>query len=1127
MSLVTTVVNITGVDDKDARLVPEAPIERTFVETRSSRELFEEYARSYPEVLQQWGITDYVRNPNGSGDFAGVWVHPYPDDIWDYWVNYRFREAGVREYIGPDNVDYIPNPSRPFFSKNMPYEGDPVYSRELIYLWDFIHNPEAVMARFASASARFNRRLEFPVYTDNAGSVSSDEDIMPPYLPDATFPRSFAKQYPWAAWELEFNLGEAQVQGDVEVALHATRAQLQRYVRAHGRDLVTSERDTDAYRFEPHDATSSLGKVMRPLYPIREASLYRSYFGVPYAPLVVRNLSPFNTNGWIFFYRQAVRYSSDMYFPKSKLWDAFKEANRLLHGNKNMSVDYAVSIALPRQHRVLWLGFDPLALPQDVTLEIPAKGVDTKEASEIQLLRELVDRARRRQDIYELATTPDGPLMERKPYKVVTIQVYELEPQVRQLVSFEQQAAWTLTVPPILSTSRPSRLEYFSTDATIIWHTGASNKRISIMFDGEDVASAHQIRVTASKRGETFVEAKITRVLRSDERPYRVRYRFDLSWLDIAIKAFDIDHARANAPFDVGAELSRLGATEADCRWLQITNPIMYAYVGEPRRVEAYFVDKWKRFKDLEAWNVNARNGFVLPIDFTRPVVLVREKGRVYVLVLKLREVLIRVPHFGEEAHIVVAYDAQSDYVTWQRPSGVNVAEMNIVVVSPRQLGKYIAEIRRKGKTGEPDYVVPFVVELVWDTPIPYGYIQRSTRGDWSQDNPAVAHRIMVRPTTDVQLLYNLRVDYKGAFFEAMIEAWAQNYMIDLRNYAQCFPYVIDYCRHMEALAGALNATVVSTLSDEFRLMLPLYMAEPLLLLDVRDAKPNVEYAYVVFDPLASYWINVVAFEHAPVPDGWLPPVHRALTTLYEKVQRVFPRVSIELQERGRITRRAVSDDVQAVYDRREDIRRELTALRQEWLMAPSRIANTIRSFEVDFEETAAKFRRRWFGEIAERVVIDNSVVVDRELQLVRAYTRFVGQVLVACLNVDVSKPTQDSVAATRIVAFLHTSHADSLAYKDAFVSVWPQIAQQFSYLRYGVYAAAAVGDDVNNLLVAAQADGYPLNGDYVLYKFLWFIINYNFIAIARDAKEKILVFVNYKLDVLMKQKMLLLNDNY
>lgn len=1127
MSLVTTVANVAV--EQDARLVPEAPTRHVYNETRSSRELFEEYARSHADTLEEWGITsdNYIRKPNGKGDFEGVWQPPYPLDIWDYWVNYRFFGATTRRYISKDDARYIPHPDDLSLEAQMhePAEGVTVYQRHLEYLWDFIYNPEVIMSRFELDAPDANRRRAFPVYLDNAGTRSDDGDIMPPYLPDATFPRAFSDLYPWAAWELEMPMESAQLQGDVLVPLQATRAQRQTYTRAHGKDKSVGEQNSDAYRFLPYDATEQLGKSVRPLYPIEKAALYRGYYAVPYSPLVMRDLSPFNSNGWIFCYRQAVRYSSDVYFPKNKLWDAFKEANRMLHKTPNMSIDYAVALALPRQRRAIWPTLNLSDFPVDTTFEIPADAVNTNAAIEMQLLRDISHRGRSLQDIYELATRVSGPVMERTPYKIITVQVYELEPLPRYLISFGSTLSWVLTVPPLLSVTDPLKLEYFTTDATIIWHTGVDEQQLTIMFDGEDVASSHQIRVIAAKRGESLLEAKVTRITRANLEPYRVVYSFELAWFALRLKTFELDHGLAGSMMDIDEELPGDGVYD----WRQMANSVMYTYSDSPLAIERYISATWPRFDVDTRWTRAATQNFTVQVDFTQPVVMVRDtknNGDFYIFIFKLSPVQHRVLYFGAQVKLVVRYDDEHHEMRWARPMGETDDQLTITVVSPRQLGRYTAEIRRRGRSGRPDYVVPFDVELVWESRIPLGYIQRSQYADWHLDNPAVEIKYVARETTDIQVVRSLRAEAcESVFFRAMIRAWAFNYFLDLENYARCFPYVLKYCELMDKLSQLMDVSVVSVLDGNVKEFLPEYMSEPVLQLRLyaqNSEATNASVAYVVFDPLYGKWINVFALEHKEVDDSWLSRGHDHLEGLYTQIKSVFPHVSIELEERRRRSVRKPSLRWEAVRERQEKVTREFEKMRASHRLLSNSLGTSMQSTQHQLETSARTFSSQTIGEISQRLTVELMEDFDREVENMRLYARFVSMVVTACLSHRFDVNMTWTVTGVTVLVVLGKN-------VPGFAESWPTFIKTFGLQRLNVFSCAALRNKDGSLylLEEMRADNYPMNSKYVVFKFLRFVCMHDLVAIDEAVKKVVVATCNRQLDVLQKSKMTVLSENY
>lgn len=1122
MSLVTTVANVAA--DSDARLVPEAATRHTFIESRSSRELYEEYARKYPEKLEQYGITSYKRAPNGQGDFAGVWVPPFPIDIWDYWINYRFVNANTREYISWNDYRYIPNPAETSIASqiNRPAEGRPVYNEQLSYLWDFVYNPEVVLSRFSSEVAAFTRRRPFPYYLDDSGKRSDDGDIMPAYLPDACFPHDFAEIYPWAAWEEAVEMNSAQIQGDVYVPLVATRAQRQTFMRAHGGNKSTKKTDASAYAFTPHEDNDVLSKVVRPLYPIERATLYRGYFAVPYSPLVLRDLHPFKSNGWLFCYRQAVRYSSDIYFPKSKLWGAFKEANRLLHSTPGMSVDYAVATALPKQRQTIWPRLDLSTLDIGAILAIPADKENTTAAADMRLLRDITHRGRTVQDVYELATRASGVVMESVPYRIITVQVYESKPPERYAVDFGAQVSWVLSIPPLLSITAPATLEYFSTDATIVWHAGSDEQQLAIMFDGQDVASSHQIRVTAAVEGESLVEAKITRALRTTGEPIGVRYVFKLAWLQLVVSVRDFDHGDAGKSLKAGKMLVSTLNDDAPYVWRQQAESFLYAHANRRELAERHIVNTWPLFSMGRNDQVTRRADFAISVDFARPVILVRDvtnKGYLYLFVLRLKPVLMLVSRFGERVRLAVTYDSLRNGIVWTRPKGATSSDLVVTVVSPRQLGEYRAEVRALGRVGLPDYVVPFLIEFDWRLPIPFDYIQRSAPGNWHYDNPAVLRKPYRIDSMGVQMVYDLREVYDGPFYLATVAAWARKYYIDVENYASCFSVLLSYCKHMDELAESTGAAIVTELVPELRQFLPAHLSEPLLELPLKaenSDSPYSPYSYVVFDALTGEWINILAPLHKRINADWTTT---GTENLRARIKALFPLVSIEFEEREQQASQDVPPAWLRVKQRHDDVRRgieELRALRVNF-------AQEIAKLESDFlaqTNAAQKELQTWYAvHLTQELAIDPAASYDSALDELRAYARFVSAVLCECIRYDSGDYVVPAIEMLQSI----------LRRSGNYPPVWQSIRETFELQTYGAFMSTTIAapDDSTSLLEQMRADNYPLDSWYVLFKFLYFVCEHRMVPVEEQTRNELMDVCAAGIANLNLEKIPILSENY
>lgn len=1028
MAVPLSVPNVTSLDDE--RVVPPSNTIYVSREVLSSRELFEKYKQRHPDILAKWNIdeSNYVRKPQGTGDYEGLWEPPYPNDIWDYWVNYRFSPGADRLYVPSTSPRYIPNIRNiePFIEPFVP--GGYVYNPNLLYLWDFIYNPETLTGRRFGSTRMPSRRREFPTYKED-GSISDESPIIPPYLPDATFPPEMEETYPWAAWEISIDFSVAQMQGDLRVPMHAVRALSQRLIRAHGASKLIKEKSSDAYRFTPHDSTETLGRVVRPLYPIQTATLYPGYYAVPYSPLVLRDVKPFTSNGWILCYRQALRYATSAFFPKNRLWPAFIRAARLYYGKEDlrMTVDYATLKAMPQEARQIWSNFDLRLFEPPMVTPIPTEKEGTQEAEDFIAVRNALEQALRNRDIYELATTVEGPLMEREPFLVITVQVRESQPALRQIVNFDAAGRFIITVPPLLSVERPLELDYYRTDQALSWRVKSQDVAPTIRFDVADVASAHQIEVQADRYGELEIFCDVIHTLNKSVQAFATQYNFKLSWLKFNSAVLFLDHGKLNLPLDVRDSVDYRSRNYAVS---QISNDVLFSYADDDAYTTTYIADTWPLHEISSSWNEMAREELVLSVDFTRPVVLLRDldsRGNFYLLVIKLLPVKIEIVSFGEQVSLQLKYERSGNYVTWKNPQQqtLSVGETALLkfhAVLPRHLGVYTAEIRQQGATGMPEYVVPFSVELKWTTNVPYAYIQRFSRiefeqmGSWAASNPAISYERIKTIDRDFYAVCDLRSAYKGVFFRKMINAWAYNYLVDLENYAQCFPYVLEYCKCMDELVDGINrertreVRIIDRMDANIRQFLPNYLSEPILnlLLRATDADgADGHFAYVIFDPLHGRWINVMALYPyaAPVNPSWLPRVTSWSTGLYERIQRVFPRIAAELQFKQLDQERAVSEvpterwqDIRADYD---DSRDKVDSLYREMNEFSNNLAVQVRDKRKALEAEHDSFTRQAVNLIRRRIIVENSAELEKRIRAVDNYIRFVASVVTSCIRVD------------------------------------------------------------------------------------------------------------------------------
>ncbi len=1030
MAVPLSVPNTSSLEE--SQIVPQVETVYLVKETKSSRELFEEFRDAYPEILRQWGINEdnYIRTPNGTGEYEGLWVAPFPQDVWDFWINFRFSAGETRSLYKRTHPEYIPLITDISAYTNPPVPGGFVYNPLLIYLWDFLHNPETLTGRTFRGAPKQPKRREFPVYTEDL--VSSDDSlILPLFLPDATFPRSFAQDYPWAAWETVIDLSDAQIQGEFKLPMHAIRAQRQNYIRAHGASALINERNSDAYRFSPHESTATLGRVVRPLYPLQEAALYKGYYAIPYSPLVLRNMSAYNSNGWILCFRQALRYSNSAYFPKNKLWKYFRDAARMLYNDPEMTVDYAVMRVMQREARKLWPN-EPFALFESnfVLGEIPVENLGLKEAEDFENVRTALKQAKDVQDIYELATSLSGPVYENAPFLVITVQVHEINPRRRRVVSFDDLGRFILSVPPILSVDKPLEIDYYKTDQALNWRVQRGDLNSKFMFDSEDVVSAHQIQVAFSRYGEMLVTCKAMYTMYRSTEVIVSTYRFKLTWLKFVSKIIGLDHQRINTTFPVYAELA---SDFQNYSFLQTSDSILFSYAENDVYTIAHLVNTWPLYElNSATWENRTLPDMKFTVDFSRPILLVRDldtKSTLYLFVVKLAPVKIEISRFGEYVKLNLAYDSATKYVTWKSPQGKDMflaerSQFAFHVVIPRHLGVYTAEIRNRGSVGVPEYSVTFLIELKWDIKVPYGYIQRSSllefekNGTWAYSNPAVTHdRVILPNERRIELISDLRADYNSVFYRKMINAWAYNYMVDLENYAQCFPYVLQYCRLMDMLLQKFisqsdrNVILIDRMDPNIRQFLPNYMSEPILnlqLLPTDEDSADSHYSYVIFDPLYGKWINIMSlYQHErTINPKWLPKDMEQFDELHRSIKRLYVHVSPESQFIGEEQQREAAAEPTGkwvtIRDNYDSVRETIESLRREYADVLNQLTGAYNDARDVIKTQQQLFLEEKEQEIHQKITLRVTSQISQRYRELEIYIRYVSSVLTLSVYLNI-----------------------------------------------------------------------------------------------------------------------------
>ena len=491
-----------------------------FLEPTNSLEKYNQYLIDHPLPSSSSSSFDFLRIPNGENQ--NKWVFPFPQDIWDFWINngidstnenyielptsnefhggYSFSQQIVDISFSSSSFSTFSSPSnegeegeeeewnnkneeekekeKPENQTSTEFEGEILNELDYCYplkyrrLWDFIYNPEQFFDRNFSGPSR----RPFPLRKTLLPPESLN--IVPPFLPDAVLPGSL-----YSNWEYSIPLDYQEPDLIQQQGLQVQ--QKVAFIRAHGDPTLfppdsssSSPKEEEKYRFTPHD--EKIIQPIRPIYPTTLPSSYQFFsknqefmVHVPYAPLVIRNVNSYSTNGWYFFYRQKFRRSPFFPFPSSDVELAYViKARRLLQKQQAESPRDAILKALvKRQIRNTEL------LNHDIFVD---------------KLTELL-KISLNTNAYELMTDSETgePIYEDKPYKVVCVQVKNVyqgdttDLPVQVLRTFQNQKEWVLSVPPFLSQS-PGAIDSYRNRVQINWDISS----VQTSFTFQDQASS-------------------------------------------------------------------------------------------------------------------------------------------------------------------------------------------------------------------------------------------------------------------------------------------------------------------------------------------------------------------------------------------------------------------------------------------------------------------------------------------------------------------------------------------------------------------------------------------------------------------------------------------------------------
>jgi len=526
------------------------------LELLDSRDAYDSFYKSQPESTPK---VPFLRVPNDEKN--NVWVFPYPQDIWDYWINKGIApgphvfDRQPENYIDPP-LDNIAGgyPIQPFSIENG--KTNSVYPSKYRRLWDFIYNPEF----FLTPSLEGQRRIPFPHYRLN-GDLSSDgrlPSLIPPFLPDVIYPNH--PSLPYSKWQYALFFDTLK-ESDVLLDPSSVMAQKAAFVRAYG---SKPNNTPEKYAFDPVNVTQY--EDTGPLIPTGSSSVpyaidllnlekqekrvtikhdrvifyqpKRPDFShlivypvlttrspIPYPPIVIHDANVYETSGWYYFFRQKVRRSSSFLFPQSPTtYRQLVEARKLLQElqrlpetaikNTSLLIEEVALRVLAKQSSI-YLGIGTYD-PEKKFYEAPKQGTLTPEqraAYEILIaLKQLIITSLNNSP-HELVFDEYGdPVYEETPYKIVTLHVIRgprIIDDAPLSVSFNYEKQWTLTVPAFLNISQPGYLDTERNNRDIEWIP--QGVTASLVRFNLDRGSNHHIDLSFGAPGEYFILCKIRR----------------------------------------------------------------------------------------------------------------------------------------------------------------------------------------------------------------------------------------------------------------------------------------------------------------------------------------------------------------------------------------------------------------------------------------------------------------------------------------------------------------------------------------------------------------------------------------------------------------------------------------
>ena len=789
------------------------------IEIATSENIYNDFIRVVGEENPEWSIH---RKPNGPD--GKYWVPPYPKDIWDSWIN---------------SVSYLPEislPSNYTLSSGgyplQPYaKGEHVLPSHYQRLWDFVHNQSQFQTQSDSSTSR---RVSFPIWSKR-GVISPsfvEYPLIPPFLPDI---RPLAKNtaYPNSLWEYTIPRNPNKLQYLTGSFRMRTKVV---FTRAHGK--IKKETDSWAFEFTPHEA-----KINQPVQPDYREALKRpnTVSVLPYGDVILRNLKPFTHNGWYSLHSQALARNPSFPEFKSKVHRKVLIQVRKAMEERHMDIETAVDY--------IYSSKKDMGIPKEELLDLVSQSFQLA----AYLPKFNSDRT---------------PVFEEKPTITYLLQVVHNKPPLRPIRHVFSNVAIKYSVPPFLSQVDIGEVDFIQNATQIQWSVEVP-RNIFGQITWEP-STNYLVSVTTERPGVYIILCSVTY-------PFGMRKRETLL-PGVTLYSFELVKTQVDilpvSPNDSFSPLSMLNYPPALNENLELfghapldTNYPFLAQKRDNKGEEWKFIQficpKLHQISNYESVLQIIRQNWVA-IQTGKDNQTIRDAQPVSEVTLDKQWIILAQHQTVEEYYklIYVFIEYQRIFVSqfgqtvdlkshlspdlqvwWYHDYPVEPVKrlgrgthITFNVVLPRNLGRYFAEVFEKGSS-KVYYTLEYYVELTFPL-----VTNRLASATWKQ------------PFAELP-----------KFTRSYCQRFFRDHHINVMDYKDRFPYVIEYLRLMEVFIERYSSVcyVTNQFPKGYESLAPTYMHAPFVRLKLASPVPNfkgrLRAYYFVLDPVRANFINVLS----------------------------------------------------------------------------------------------------------------------------------------------------------------------------------------------------------------------------------------------------------------------------